>query len=45
MTLVYAWLTVHRLRVARMEEDVVGDDLDAALEARRREAVSVVSPS
>jgi heme exporter protein C len=41
MTLVYAWLTMHRLRVARMEEDVVGDDLDAALEARRREAVAV----
>jgi heme exporter protein C len=41
MTLVYAWLTVHRLRVARMEEDVVGDDLDAALAARRREAVQV----
>ncbi|MCU1376441.1 MAG: ABC-type transport system involved in cytochrome c biosis, permease component [Actinomycetia bacterium] len=40
MTLVYAWLTVHRLRVARLEEDVVGDDLDAALEARRREAVT-----
>jgi heme exporter protein C len=40
MTLVYAWLTMHRLRVARMEEDVVGDDLDAALEARRREAVT-----
>lgn len=41
MTLVYAWLTMHRLRVARMEEDVVDDDLDAALEARRREAVGV----
>jgi heme exporter protein C len=41
MTLVYAWLTVHRLRVARMEENVVGDDLDAALAARRREAVQV----
>jgi heme exporter protein C len=40
MTLVYAWLTTHRLRVARLEEDLVGDDLDAALEARRREAVS-----
>ena len=39
MTLVYAWLTVHRVRVARLEEDVVGDDLDAALEARRQEAV------
>jgi heme exporter protein C len=40
MTLVYAWLTVHRLRIARLEDDVVGDDLDAALEARRREAVT-----
>jgi heme exporter protein C len=39
MTLVYAWLTVHRVRVARLEEELVGDDLDAALEARRREAV------
>lgn len=39
MTLVYAWLTVHRLRVARVEEHLLGDDLDAALEARRREAV------
>jgi len=39
MTLVYAWLTVHRYRLARLEEDVVTDDLDAALEARRREAV------
>ena len=40
MTLVYAWLTVHRLRVARLEEGIVDDDLDAALEARRREAVT-----
>jgi heme exporter protein C len=39
MTLVYAWLIVHRVRVARLEEDLLGDDLDAALEARRREAV------
>jgi heme exporter protein C len=39
MTLVCAWLTIHRLRVAQLEEDVVGDDLDAALAARRREAV------
>ena len=39
MTLVYAWLTVHRVRVARLEEELVGVDLDAALEARRREAV------
>jgi heme exporter protein C len=43
MTLVFAWLTVHRLRIARLEDDVVGDDLDAALEARRREAVPVGS--
>jgi heme exporter protein C len=40
MTLVYAWLTVHRLRIARLEEDVVDDDLDSALAARRREAVA-----
>lgn len=40
MTLVYAWLTVHRFRVAQLEEDLVDDDLDAALEARRREAVT-----
>ncbi|MCU1379743.1 MAG: hypothetical protein JWN29_2726, partial [Acidimicrobiales bacterium] len=39
MTLVCAWLTIHRLRVAQLEEDVVGDDLDAALAARRREAL------
>jgi heme exporter protein C len=39
MTLLCAWLTIHRLRVAQLEEDVVGDDLDAALAARRREAV------
>lgn len=40
MTLVYAWLTVHRLRIARLEENVVDDDLDSALAARRREAVT-----
>jgi heme exporter protein C len=39
MTLTYAWLTLHRYRLAVREEDVVTDDLDAALEARRREAV------
>jgi heme exporter protein C len=39
MTLVYAWLTVHRLRVARLEEVVVDGDLDSALAARRREAL------
>jgi heme exporter protein C len=41
MTLIYAWMTVHRYRLAQLEEDVVTDDLDAALEARRREAVDV----
>ena len=40
MTLIYAWLTVHRLRVARLEEAIVGDDLDSAIDARRREAVT-----
>ena len=40
MTLVYSWLTIHRLRVAQLEDDLVDDDLDAALEARRREAVN-----
>lgn len=39
MTLIYAWLTVHRVRIARIEEDLGDDDLDAALDARRREAV------
>ena len=39
MTLVYAWLTIHRYRVAQREDDVVSDDLDAALAARRREAI------
>ena len=39
MTLVYVWLTLHRLRVARLEEALVDEDLDVALEARRREAV------
>jgi heme exporter protein C len=38
MTLAYSWFTVHRYRIAVREEDVVTDDLDAALEARRREA-------
>jgi heme exporter protein C len=39
MTLLFAWLTIHRLRVAQLEEEVLGDDLDTALAARRREAV------
>lgn len=41
MTLVYAWLTVHRLRIARLEE--AGDDLalEEAIAARRAEALPV----
>lgn len=39
MTLVYAWLMVHRVRVARMEEQRDDDALAAAIEERRREAV------
>jgi heme exporter protein C len=39
MTLVYAWLVVHRVRVARIEERLAGDDLEVALAARRAEAV------
>jgi hypothetical protein len=30
---------VHRLRIARLEAGIDADDLDAAIEARRREAV------
>jgi heme exporter protein C len=39
MTLVYAWMTLHRLYIARLEETLVDDDLELAIEARRREAV------
>lgn len=41
MTLVYAWLMVHRVRVARLEEARDGEALAAAIEERRREAVQV----
>jgi len=41
MTLVYAWLLVHRVRVARMEDERENDVLAAAIEERRREAQSV----
>jgi heme exporter protein C len=40
MTLVYAWLTVHRVRIARLEEATEDDALDAAIAARRAEAVT-----
>lgn len=39
MTLVYAWMTLHRFRIAQVEESMVEDDLEVAIEARRREAV------
>jgi heme exporter protein C len=41
MTLVYAWLLVHRVRVARMEDERENDVLAAAIEERRREAQTV----
>ncbi len=40
MTLVYAWLTVHRVAVARLEDAEADDDLRAALAERRAEGVS-----
>ena len=40
MTLVYAWLTVHRVRVARLEDAEDEADLADALLARRAELVS-----
>ncbi|MGI9119996.1 MAG: cytochrome c biogenesis protein CcsA [Acidimicrobiales bacterium] len=41
MSLVYAWLLVHRFRVARLEEQADEQALSVALEERRREAVVV----
>jgi heme exporter protein C len=41
MTLVYAWLLVHRVRVARLEDEVEDATLAQAIEARRREGGSV----
>src|SRR4051794_23837403 len=41
MTLVYAWLLVHRVRVARLEDARDDDALAAAIEERRQEAVAV----
>src|SRR5687767_6325975 len=38
MTLVYAWLVVHRVRVARLEESFLDGDIDAAIAARMKEA-------
>ena len=39
MTLVYAWLTVHRVAVARLEDLEADEDLRTALVERRAEAV------
>jgi heme exporter protein C len=41
MTLVYAWLLVHRVRVARLEDEREDAALAAAIDERRREAVTV----
>jgi heme exporter protein C len=41
MTLVYSWLLVHRVRVARIEEDLDTDALEVALAERRAEAEAV----
>jgi heme exporter protein C len=40
MTLVYAWLLVHRVRVARLEDEVEEAGLVRVIEERRREAVT-----
>jgi heme exporter protein C len=37
MTLVYTWLVVHRVRVARLEQSWFDDDLEVALASRRAE--------
>jgi heme exporter protein C len=41
MTLVYAWLLVHRVRVARLVDAHDDLALEAAIDERRREAVPV----
>lgn len=43
MTLAYAWLLVHRLRVARLEEALADTALDQAMAERRAEGVSGVA--
>lgn len=42
MTLIYAWLLIHRVRLARLEERLDAAHLSVALEARRGE--SLVAP-
>jgi len=43
MTLVYAWLLVHRVRVARLEEAEDSSALAAAIEERRAEAEALTT--
>jgi heme exporter protein C len=43
--LVFAWLLVHRFRLAWLEQQVERHDLDAAVAARRAEAASAAAPS
>jgi heme exporter protein C len=38
MTLIYAWLTMHRVRMAKLEQGAADVDLEAAIAARRAEA-------
>lgn len=45
MTLSYAWLLVHRIRVEALEEERQGDELSLALAERRAEGASVAGPS
>jgi heme exporter protein C len=40
MTLTYAWLLVHRMRVERLEERLESEGLDLAIAERRAEAVT-----
>jgi heme exporter protein C len=43
--LIFAWLLVHRFRVAWLEEQVAGQGLDAAIAERRAEAVLDLGPT
>lgn len=45
MTLVYAWLTLHRVRMARLEQGAAGQDLDQAIAARRAETQPATRPA
>jgi heme exporter protein C len=43
--LIFAWLLVHRFRVAWLEEQVAGQGLDAAIAERRAEATMDLGPA